>query len=66
MIAGNPVKELKAIKRIRIVLKAVPYKSPSEIYPDFGMKPFASAPKLIAARAGLLPDCCPTPVTMIG
>lgn len=50
LIAGDPVKDLKAIKAIRMVVKDGTVYFPSEIYPDFGIKPFATAPKLVAAK----------------
>ena len=50
LIAGDPVKDLKAIKAIRMVVKDGAVYFPSEIYPDFGIKPFATAPKLVAAK----------------
>ena len=48
LIAGDPVKDLKAIKAIRMVVKDGTVYFPSEIYPDFGIRPFATAPKLVA------------------
>jgi imidazolonepropionase-like amidohydrolase len=51
LIAGDPVKDLKAIKAIRMVVKDGTVYFPSEIYPEFGIKPFATAPKLVAAKA---------------
>ncbi len=50
LVAGDPVKDLKAIKAIRMVVKDGTVYFPSEIYPDFGIKPFATAPKLVAAK----------------
>ncbi len=50
LIAGDPVKDLKAIKAIRMVVKDGTVYFPSEIYPDFGIRPFATAPKLVAAK----------------
>lgn len=50
LIAGDPVKDLKAIKKIRMVVKDGTVYFPSEVYPDFGIKPFATAPRLIAAK----------------
>ena len=46
LIPGDPTKELKAIKRIRMVLKDGVVYFPSEVYPYFGIKPFAEAPKV--------------------
>ena len=50
LVAGDPVKDLKAIKAIRMVVKDGAVYFPSEIYPDFGIKPFATAPRLVAAK----------------
>ena len=50
LIPGDPVKNLKAIKAIRMVVKDGTVYFPSEIYSDFGIRPFATAPKLVAAK----------------
>ena len=50
LIAGDPVKNLKAIKAIRMVVKDGTVYFPSEIYEDFGIQPFAKAPKLVPAK----------------
>jgi imidazolonepropionase-like amidohydrolase len=44
LIPGDPTKDLKAIKRIRMVVKDGAVYFPSEIYPRFGITPFADAP----------------------
>ena len=44
LIAGDPTKDLKAIKAIRMVAKDGVFYYPSEVYPRFGIKPFATAP----------------------
>ncbi|MES2270435.1 MAG: amidohydrolase family protein [Pseudomonadota bacterium] len=46
LIAGDPVKDIKAIKSIRMVVKNGTVFYPSEIYDYFGIKPFAEAPKV--------------------
>jgi imidazolonepropionase-like amidohydrolase len=51
LVPGDPVKDLKAIKTIRMVVKDGTVYFPSEIYSDFGIKPFATAPRLVAAKA---------------
>lgn len=48
-IPGDPVKELKAIRTIRMVVKDGTVYFPSETYPDFGIRRLAMAPKLMAA-----------------
>jgi imidazolonepropionase-like amidohydrolase len=50
LIPGDPTKDLKAIKTIRMVAKDGVFYYPSEIYPRFGIKPFADAPKVTPAR----------------
>ena len=46
LVPGDPTKDLKAIKRIRMVVKDGVVYYPSEVYPNFGIKPFAEAPKV--------------------
>ena len=50
LVPGNPVEDLKAIKTIRMVVKDGVFYFPSEVYPDFGIKPFVDAPKVKAAN----------------
>jgi imidazolonepropionase-like amidohydrolase len=44
LVAGDPTRDLKAIKKIRMVVKDGVVYFPSEIYPHFGIKPFAESP----------------------
>lgn len=44
LVPGDPTKDLKAIKSISMVVKDGQVYFPSEIYPEFGVKPFADAP----------------------
>jgi hypothetical protein len=44
LVPGDPMKELKAIKTIRMVVKDGTFYYPSEVYPKFGIEPFTSAP----------------------
>ena len=44
LIPGDPTKNLKAIKTIRMVVKDGTFYYPSEVYPKFGIEPFATAP----------------------
>ncbi len=46
LVPGDPTKDLKAIKHIRMVVKDGVVYYPSEVYPHFGIKPFADAPKV--------------------
>jgi len=47
LIPGDPTKDLKAIKTIKMVVKDGVFYYPSEVYPKFGITPFASAPKML-------------------
>jgi imidazolonepropionase-like amidohydrolase len=51
LIPGDPTKDLKAIKTIRMVVKDGAFYYPTEIYPKFGIEPFTTAPKVVAASA---------------
>jgi len=46
LIQGDPTTDLKAIKAIRMVAKDGVFYYPSEVYPEFGIKPFATKPKV--------------------
>ncbi|MEP6785479.1 MAG: amidohydrolase family protein [Sphingomonadales bacterium] len=48
LVPGDPTKDLKAIKSIAMVAKDGVFYFPEEIYPRFGIKPFAAAPKVTA------------------
>jgi imidazolonepropionase-like amidohydrolase len=50
LMPGDPTKELKAIKRIAMVVKDGAFYYPAEVYPEFGIKPFAPAPKVAPAK----------------
>jgi hypothetical protein len=47
LIPGDPIKNLKAIKTISMVVKDGTIYYPSEVYPKFGIQPFAAAPKVV-------------------
>jgi hypothetical protein len=51
LIPGDPTKDLKAIKTIRMVVKDGTFYYPSEVYPKFGIEPFATAPKVTLPAA---------------
>lgn len=46
LVPGDPTRNLKAIKSIAMVVKDGQVYFPSEVYPEFGIKPFAPAPKI--------------------
>jgi hypothetical protein len=50
LIPGDPTKDLKAIKTIAMVVKDGTFYYPSEVYPKFGIQPFAPPPKIVAAK----------------
>jgi len=47
LVPGDPTTDLKAIKTISMVAKDGTFYYPSEIYPEFGIRPFVSAAELI-------------------
>ncbi len=47
LIPGDPTTDLKAIKTISMVVKDGTYYFPSDIYPEFGIRPFVDAPEVI-------------------
>jgi hypothetical protein len=49
LIPGDPTQDLKAIKTIRMVVKDGTFYYPSEVYPHFGIQPFATAPAVTPA-----------------
>jgi imidazolonepropionase-like amidohydrolase len=51
LIPGDPIKNLKAIKSISMVVKDGTVYYPSEVYPKFGIQPFAPPPKIVEAAA---------------
>jgi len=58
LVAGDPLKDLKAIKRPRMVMKAGAIYFPAEIYAALNIRPFSVPPRVIvpgpaAAGAGL-------------
>jgi hypothetical protein len=48
LIPGDPIKNLKAIKTISMVVKDGTFYYPSEVYPKFGIQPFAPPPKIMS------------------
>jgi hypothetical protein len=49
LVPGDPTRELKAIKTIRMVVKDGIVYFPTEVYPKLGIKPFTTAPTITAA-----------------
>ena len=47
LIPGDPTADLKAIKTISLVVKDGTFYFPSEIYPEFGIRPFVEVPEII-------------------
>lgn len=52
LIPGDPIKNLKAIKTIRMVVKDGAFYYPSEVYPKFGIQPFAAPPRVEVPAGG--------------
>lgn len=46
LLPGDPTRDLRELHRIAMVVKGGTIYFPSEIYPAFGVKPFAEAPKI--------------------
>jgi imidazolonepropionase-like amidohydrolase len=46
LVPGDPTKDIKAIKSITMVVKDGTVYFPAEVYPAFGIEPFAPAPKV--------------------
>jgi hypothetical protein len=49
LVPGDPTKDLKAIKTIRMTVKDGLVYFPSEVYPKLGVRPFADAPRITPA-----------------
>src|SRR3546814_20811377 len=47
LVTADPTKDLKALKAISMVVANGTVYFPSEIYPHFGIKPFAPAPQIV-------------------
>lgn len=47
LVPGDPTQNFKDIKKISMVVKDGTVYFPSEIYPEFGIKPFVSAPEIM-------------------
>jgi imidazolonepropionase-like amidohydrolase len=50
LVPGDPTRDLKAIKTISMVVKDGTVYFPAEIYPRFGITPFAAAPAVTQAQ----------------
>jgi imidazolonepropionase-like amidohydrolase len=52
LIPGDPTADLKAIKTISLVVKDGNLYFPSDIYPEFGIRPFTEAPVIVSGAPG--------------
>jgi imidazolonepropionase-like amidohydrolase len=52
LIPGDPTADLKAIKTISLVVKDGNLYFPSDIYPEFGIRPFTEAPVIVTGASG--------------
>jgi Amidohydrolase family len=55
LIAGDPTQDLKAIKKIQMVIRGGTVYLPSEAYPEFGIKPFVAAPVIVLPQTKTAP-----------
>ena len=51
LVPGDPTTDLKAIKTISMVVKDGTVYFPSEVYPEFGIRPFAGKPAIVETAA---------------
>lgn len=56
LVPGDPVKDIKAIKTIAMVVKDGMVYFPSEVYPEFGIKPLTPAPKVTEAAKSAMAE----------
>lgn len=56
LVPGDPVKDIKAIKTIAMVVKDGMVYFPSEVYPEFGIKPFTAIPKVTEAAKSAMAE----------
>jgi imidazolonepropionase-like amidohydrolase len=47
LVPGDPIQDLKAIKRVSLVVKDGAFYYPAEVYPKFGIEPFAPPPEVV-------------------
>jgi imidazolonepropionase-like amidohydrolase len=47
LVPGDPIADLRAIKTVSMVSKGGSIYFPNEVYPEFGIKPFTTAPKIV-------------------
>ncbi|WP_313913516.1 amidohydrolase family protein [Tahibacter sp.] len=64
LVPGDPTTDLKAIKRIAMVVKEGVFYYPSEVYPKFGIKPFVDALMVTPAKAVDTPPAAPADAHM--
>ncbi len=51
LVPGDPTQDLKAIKTISLVAKDGAFYYPAQIYPKFGIQPFAAAPAVVVSSS---------------
>jgi len=50
LVPGDPTQDLSAITNIAMVVKDGTFYFPAEVYPEFGIKPFAPAPAVVSPQ----------------
>lgn len=52
LVEGDPTRDLQALKSISMVVKDGVFYYPAQVYPHFGIKPFANPPAISGATVG--------------
>ena len=50
LVPGDPISDLRAIKTVSMVSKGGAIYFPTEVYPEFGIKPFTETPKVFKSN----------------
>jgi len=50
LVPGDPISDLRAIKTVSMVSKGGAIYFPSEVYPEFGIKPFTTKPTIVESN----------------
>ena len=50
LVPGDPTRDIRAVKTIAMVVKDGTVYFPAEVYPEFGIRPFAPAPRIVVPQ----------------